>query len=121
MNQQTYPFAIVIRCVGAIVRKRRSRDIHPLIANMGDSHEVHGNLDCTSRHFQCSSRTLPGNRWRTTRGRQDVGALAWHERSGICDLRIGDPKALYRWVAQWSDLLPLTVTPCLEDADAGEV
>jgi Protein of unknown function (DUF3303) len=32
-----------------------------------------------------------------------------------------DPKAMYRWTAQWADLLPLTVTPCLEDADAGEV
>jgi hypothetical protein len=32
-----------------------------------------------------------------------------------------DAKAMYRWVAQWSDLLPLTVTPCVEDADAGEV
>jgi len=32
-----------------------------------------------------------------------------------------DAKAMYRWVAQWSDLLPLTVTPCLEDAEAGEV
>ena len=31
-----------------------------------------------------------------------------------------DPKAMYRWTAQWADLLPLTVTPCLEDADAGE-
>ena len=32
-----------------------------------------------------------------------------------------DPKAMYHWVARWADLLPLTVTPCLEDADAGEV
>jgi hypothetical protein len=28
---------------------------------------------------------------------------------------------MYRWLAQWADLLPLTVTPCLEDGDAGEV
>src|SRR5260370_1054334 len=54
MNQQTYPFAIVIRCVGAIVRKRRSRDIHPLIANMGDSHEVHSNLDCPQGTFNAA-------------------------------------------------------------------
>ncbi len=54
MNQQTYPFAIVIRCVGAIVRKRRSRDVHPLIANMGDSHEVHGNLDCPQGTFNAA-------------------------------------------------------------------
>ena len=32
-----------------------------------------------------------------------------------------DAKALYTWVAQWSDLLPLEVTPVLEDADAGKV
>lgn len=30
-------------------------------------------------------------------------------------------KALYAWVAEWPDLLPLQVTPCLEDADAGAV
>ena len=72
--------AIVIRCVGTIVRKRRSRDSHPLIANKGDSHEVHQYLDCTSRHFQRSSRTFRRNRWRTTPGRQNVGTLAWHER-----------------------------------------
>src|SRR5258705_3419470 len=54
MNQQPYPFAIVIRCVGAIVRKRRSRDIHPLIANMGGSHSVHGNLDCPQGTFNAA-------------------------------------------------------------------
>jgi hypothetical protein len=32
-----------------------------------------------------------------------------------------DAKAMDRWVAQWSDPLPLTVTPCMEDADAVEV
>jgi hypothetical protein len=32
-----------------------------------------------------------------------------------------DAKALYAWVAEWSDLLPIQATPCLEDADAGAV
>jgi hypothetical protein len=46
----------------------------------------------------------------------------WHGMNGqgFAISESSDPKAIYRWVAQWSDLLPLTVTPCLEDADAGE-
>src|SRR6516162_8824293 len=47
----------------------------------------------------------------------------WHGMNGqgFAISESSDPKAMYRWVAQWADLLPLTVTPCLEDADAGEV
>src|SRR5258705_9448805 len=47
----------------------------------------------------------------------------WHGMNGqgFAISESSDPKAMYRWVAQWSDLLQLTVTPCLEDADAGEV
>jgi hypothetical protein len=47
----------------------------------------------------------------------------WHgmDGKGFAISESTDPKAMYRWVAQWADLLPLTVTPCLEDADAGEV
>ena len=47
----------------------------------------------------------------------------WHgmDGKGFAVSESTDPKAMYRWVAQWADLLPLTVTPCLEDADAGEV
>ena len=47
----------------------------------------------------------------------------WHGMNGqgFAISELSEPKAMYRWVAQWSDLLPLTVTPCLEDADAGEV
>src|SRR6267378_7027915 len=101
MRQQAHPCAIVIRCAGAIVRKRSSRDSYQIIANKGDSHEVHQYLECTSRHFQCSSRTLPRNRWRTARGRQDVGALAWHgmDGKGFAISESTDPKAMYRWVA----------------------
>jgi len=41
----------------------------------------------------------------------------WHGMNGqgFAISESSDPKAMYRWVAQWSDLLPLTVTPCLEE------
>jgi hypothetical protein len=47
----------------------------------------------------------------------------WHgmDGKGFAISESTDPKAMYRWVAQWAGLLPLAVTPCLEDADAGEV
>ena len=47
----------------------------------------------------------------------------WHSLNGhgVAISESSDPKAMYRWVTQWADLLPLTVSPCLEDADAGEV
>jgi hypothetical protein len=47
----------------------------------------------------------------------------WHGMNGqgFAISESDDPKAMYRWFAEWADLLPLTVTPCLEDADAGEV
>jgi len=32
-----------------------------------------------------------------------------------------DAKALYTWFAEWADLLELTVTPCVEDAEAGPI
>jgi hypothetical protein len=32
-----------------------------------------------------------------------------------------DPKARCLWQAQWGDLLPITVTQCVEDEDAGAV
>jgi hypothetical protein len=47
----------------------------------------------------------------------------WHGMSGqgFAISETNDAKALYLWMAQWGDLLPMTVTPCLEDADAGAV
>ena len=47
----------------------------------------------------------------------------WHGMSGqgFAIAESNDAKAMYLWQAQWADLLPLTLTPCLEDADAGEV
>lgn len=40
---------------------------------------------------------------------------------GFAVVESNDPKALYLLRAQWADLLPIEVTPCLEDADAGAV
>ena len=47
----------------------------------------------------------------------------WHGMSGrgFAIVETTDPKTLYAWVAEWSDLLPMDTTPCLEDADAGSV
>ena len=47
----------------------------------------------------------------------------WHGMSGngFAVVETTDAKGLYMWVAQWSDLLPMTTTPCLEDEDAGAV
>jgi len=47
----------------------------------------------------------------------------WHgmDGTGFAISESTDPKAMYLWQAQWADVLDLTVTPCLEDADAGEV
>jgi len=47
----------------------------------------------------------------------------WHGMSGAgcAVVETNDPKALYAWVAEWSEFLPLQTTPALEDADAGEV
>lgn len=47
----------------------------------------------------------------------------WHGMSGkgFAVVETTDPKALYAWVAEWSEFLPLETTPVLEDADAGAV
>lgn len=47
----------------------------------------------------------------------------WHGMNGqgFAIAESNDAKALYLWNAQWADLLPLTVTPCVEDETAGEV
>jgi hypothetical protein len=47
----------------------------------------------------------------------------WHGMNGhgFAVVETTDAKALYAWVAEWSDLLPIQATPCLEDADAGAV
>jgi hypothetical protein len=47
----------------------------------------------------------------------------WHGMSGrgCAVVETKDAKALYTWVSQWADLLPLEVTPVVEDAEAGKV
>ena len=47
----------------------------------------------------------------------------WHGMSGkgVAVVETTDPKALYTWVAEWMEYLPLETTPVLEDADAGAV
>jgi len=47
----------------------------------------------------------------------------WHGMSGggFAVVQTTDAKALFAWVTEWSDVLPLQTTPCLEDADAGAV
>jgi Protein of unknown function (DUF3303) len=47
----------------------------------------------------------------------------WHGMSGqgFAVTESSDAKAMFQYQAQWADLLAMTVTPCLEDADAGAV
>ena len=47
----------------------------------------------------------------------------WHGLSGggVLIAETNDAKALYAWLGYWNDLLEFETTPCLEDAEAGEV
>jgi hypothetical protein len=47
----------------------------------------------------------------------------WHGMSGggVLIAETNDAKALYAWLEQWNDMLDFNTTPCLEDAEAGEV
>jgi hypothetical protein len=47
----------------------------------------------------------------------------WHGMSGggVLIAETADAKALYSWLAFWNDLLEFETTPCVEDAEAGEV
>jgi uncharacterized protein DUF3303 len=47
----------------------------------------------------------------------------WHGMSGggVLIAETNDAKALYAWLEQWNDMLEFDTTPCLEDAEAGEV
>ena len=47
----------------------------------------------------------------------------WHGMSGE-GFAIGessDPKAMFQLYAQWIDVIDMTITPCVEDAEAGPV
>lgn len=46
----------------------------------------------------------------------------WHgPGTGWVLAETDNAKALYEWLAQWSDLLDFSVTPVLEDAEAAEL
>jgi hypothetical protein len=47
----------------------------------------------------------------------------WHGMSGqgFAVVESNDAKAMFQYHAQWADVLAMTVTPCVEDADAGPV
>ena len=47
----------------------------------------------------------------------------WHGMNGggMLIAETNDAKALYTWIEQWNDQLEFETTPCLEDAEAGEV
>lgn len=47
----------------------------------------------------------------------------WHGMSGkgCAVVETADAMALYTWVAEWGEFLPLETTPVVEDADAAEV
>jgi hypothetical protein len=47
----------------------------------------------------------------------------WHGMSGggVLIAETSDAKALYSWLSYWNDLLEFETTPCLDDAEAGEV
>ena len=79
------------------------------------------------------SWTLPHVTFRTAVGRfLEAGGIPpkgvklvgrWHGMNGrgFAVVETTDAKALYAWVTEWSDLLALETTPCLEDAEAGAV
>lgn len=47
----------------------------------------------------------------------------WHGMSGggVLIAETSDAKALYSWISYWTDLLEFETTPCVEDAEAGQV
>jgi hypothetical protein len=66
------------------------------------------------------------NRFLATGGLPPAGVKLigrWHgmNATGFAVAETTDAKALYRWVAEWSEFILIQVTPCLEDADAGAV
>jgi hypothetical protein len=47
----------------------------------------------------------------------------WHgmNGTGFAISESNDPKAMYQWYAQWANVMEITVTPCVEDAEAGPI
>jgi hypothetical protein len=40
---------------------------------------------------------------------------------GFAVSQSNDAKAMYQWYAQWANVMELTVTPCVKDAEAGPI
>ena len=86
----------------------------------GDIHEVHltlwnlptGTYNATIARFLETGGAPP-------KGIKILGR--WHGMSGqgVAISESDDPMAMFEWRAQWCDLLEMTITPCLDDADAG--
>ena len=47
----------------------------------------------------------------------------WHGMSGngCAVVETSDAKALYAWISEWNEFLPISTTPVLGDEDAGAV
>ena len=47
----------------------------------------------------------------------------WHGMNGqgFAISESDDAMAMYQWYAQWSNVMEITVTPCVEDAEAGPI
>src|SRR5258705_1209625 len=118
MRQQTHSLAIVIRSAGAIVRKRPSRDSYQIIANKETHMKFISAWSVPQGTFNAAVARFLETGGAPPEGVKMLGR--WHgmDGQGFAISESTDPKAMYRWTAQWADLLPLTVTPCLEDADA---
>jgi hypothetical protein len=50
-----------------------------------------------------------------------IGRYHGMNGKGCAIVDTDDAKALYTWVAEWSEFLPVETTPVVEDADAGAV
>ncbi|WP_426442394.1 DUF3303 domain-containing protein [Bradyrhizobium genosp. P] len=47
----------------------------------------------------------------------------WHGMNGqgFAIFESNDAKAMYGWYAQWAVVMELTITPCVEDGEAGPI
>jgi hypothetical protein len=47
----------------------------------------------------------------------------WHGMNGqgFAISESDDAKPMYEWYAQWANVMEITVTPCVEDAEAGPI
>ena len=83
--------------------------------------------------FIMTYEMTPENRTRAVERFLEGGALPpegatmlgrWHAAAGLHGfilLESEDATAIYRWAAQWHDLLDFGITPVVDDAEAGAV